>query len=326
MIRAMNLNLLDFALIVIVLLSVFSGWQRGFIFGMLDLVRWVGSLIAGLFLYQTVSENFISPLEWWSEIWDEPVSFLLVVIFASITIQLIGNAILRRIPRDAHKRQANRALGVLPGAANGLITAMILATVFLALPLAGSFGESVRESALVNRLAVFSEELESRLAPIFHEAITQTLNRRTTVHPGSEERVALPFKIENSRPRPEIEARMLELVNRERAAAGLAPLELDPELTETARKHSADMFERGYFSHYTPENASPFDRMRADGVRYLTAGENLALAPTVQIAHTGLMNSPGHRANILRAQFGRVGIGIMDGGWRGLMVTQNFRN
>jgi len=47
---------------------------------------------------------------------------------------------------------------------------------------------------------------------------------------------------------------------------------------------------------------------------------------SVRIAHAGLMNSPGHRANILRPQFGRVGIGIMDGGVHGLMVTQNFRN
>jgi uncharacterized protein YkwD len=66
--------------------------------------------------------------------------------------------------------------------------------------------------------------------------------------------------------------------------------------------------------------------MREDDVRFRTAGENLALAPSLQIAHTGLMNSPGHRANILRPQFGRVGIGILDGGRRGLMVTQNFRN
>ena len=48
--------------------------------------------------------------------------------------------------------------------------------------------------------------------------------------------------------------------------------------------------------------------------------------PTLPIAHNGLMNSPGHRANILRPEFGRVGIGIMDGGLRGLMVTQKFRN
>lgn len=119
---------------------------------------------------------------------------------------------------------------------------------------------------------------------------------------------------------------MLEMINRERGKAGLKPLTADPELTEVARKHSRDMFERGYFSHITPEGHSPFDRMRAANVHFLTAGENLAIAPTLPIAHTGLMNSPGHRANILRPTFGRVGIGIMDGGRRGLMVAQEFRN
>jgi len=119
---------------------------------------------------------------------------------------------------------------------------------------------------------------------------------------------------------------MLELINRERAANNLEPLEADPEMTEVARLHSADMFARSYFSHNTPEGKTPFERMRDQDVRYRTAGENLALAPTLQIAHTGLMNSPGHRANILQPRFGRVGIGILDGGRRGLMVTQNFRN
>jgi uncharacterized protein YkwD len=119
---------------------------------------------------------------------------------------------------------------------------------------------------------------------------------------------------------------MLELVNQERIAAGLRPLAPDPELREVARRHSADMFERGYFAHATPEGRDPFDRMREANVHFVTAGENLALAPTVQLAHTGLMNSPGHRANILHPEFGRVGIGIMEGGIRGLMVTQDFRD
>jgi uncharacterized protein YkwD len=86
------------------------------------------------------------------------------------------------------------------------------------------------------------------------------------------------------------------------------------------------MFARGYFAHDTPEGRDPFERMREAKIRFETAGENLALAPTVQVAHRGLMNSPGHRANILNAQFGRVGIGIMDGGIRGLMISQEFRN
>ena len=56
------------------------------------------------------------------------------------------------------------------------------------------------------------------------------------------------------------------------------------------------------------------------------AGENLALAQTLRIAHKGLMNSPGHRANILHKSFGRLGIGILSGDMHGIMVTQAFRN
>jgi uncharacterized protein YkwD len=97
-------------------------------------------------------------------------------------------------------------------------------------------------------------------------------------------------------------------------------------LTAVARQHSADMLARGYFSHYSPEGKTALDRLRAQRIAFLIAGENLALAPTVTVAHTGLMHSPGHRANILRPQFGKVGIGILDAGRHGIMVTQNFSN
>ncbi|HEY0432465.1 MAG TPA: CAP domain-containing protein, partial [Chitinophagaceae bacterium] len=116
------------------------------------------------------------------------------------------------------------------------------------------------------------------------------------------------------------------LVNEERAKQGLRPLAPDPELTNVARAHSQDMFARGYFAHISPEGKSPFDRMDQAHVQYNTAGENLALAHSLTIAHNGLMNSPGHRANILNPAFGRVGIGILDGGFYGLMVSQEFRN
>jgi uncharacterized protein YkwD len=86
------------------------------------------------------------------------------------------------------------------------------------------------------------------------------------------------------------------------------------------------MFIRGYFSHYTPEGKDSFDRMRGAGIKFLQAGENLALAQTLSIAHQGLMNSPGHRENILRPMFGRIGIGVYDGGIRGLMISQEFKH
>lgn len=321
----MSFNLIDALLIFIVLLSVIFGWQRGFILGLLDLLRWIGSLLAALYFYQPVSRLLARFVDW-SEIWTQPLAFVFIVVAVGLVIQILGNFLLKRLSPDVHKSQTNRALGTLPGFASGLLTAAILAALLFSLPLSDDFQESLRESRAANQLAALTDQLESSLAPVFEPAIKQTLNRRVPADPQSGERVALPYKIENAPARPDLEAALLELINQERAANNLEPLEADSEMREVARLHSADMFARSYFSHNTPEGKTPFDRMRDRDVRYRTAGENLALAPTLQIAHTGLMNSPGHRANILQPRFGRVGIGILDGGRRGLMVTQNFRN
>jgi uncharacterized protein YkwD len=320
-----SFNLIDIVLILLVLLSVLNGWRRGFILGVLDLLGWALVLITGLRFYQPVARWLRAYVALWPEVWNRPIAFVAIAIAAGGLVQIIGYALLRRLPKEVHEKTFNRLLGVVPGLANGLITAALVAALLLAMPLGEGLRERTRESPLANHLAVYAERLEAVLHPVFAEAIAETLNL-LTIQPESHERVSLPYTVANPRPRPDLEARMLELVNQERVAAGLKPLAADPELTEVARRHSADMFARGYFAHDTPEGLDPFDRMRKANVRFVTAGENLALAPTVQVAHRGLMNSPGHRANILYPQFGRVGIGILDGGIRGLMISQEFRN
>ncbi len=283
------------------------------------------SLLAGLRFYLPVAHWLGPRTGFWPDVLTRPVAFLLVAGITCLAVNLLSYALQMKLPRDVHKRRINKVLGILPGLAYGLISAAIASALLLALPLNEGLRERARESATVNRLAGYAELLETALRPVFGEAIAETLNL-LTIRPESHERVSLRYTVPAPRPRPDLEAKMLLLVNKERIAAGLKPLAPDPELTELARKHSADMFARGYFAHVTPEGRDPFDRMQAAGVRFLAAGENLALAPTVEIAHTGLMNSPGHRANILNKNFGRVGIGIMDGGIHGIMVTQEFRN
>ena len=321
----MAINPIDILLVIVILLSVLNGYRRGFVHGVLDLAGWVLSLIAGLRYSQPLAQWLGPRIDVWSEVWDQPIAFVVIAIFVGVLVQAIGYALLRRLPEDINERRANQLFGVIPGFINGLIVAAILSALLLAIPLSEGLSERTRDSALVNRLAVYAERLESQLRPVFGDAIARTMNL-LTIRPDSDEKVTLPFKVENPRPRPDLEKQMLDLVNQERQAAGLNPLAPDPELTQVARQHSTDMFARGYFAHDTPEGLTPFDRMNKAGVRFLTAGENLALAPTLPLAHTGLMNSPGHRANILRPQFGRVGIGVMDGGMRGLMISQEFRN
>jgi uncharacterized protein YkwD len=136
----------------------------------------------------------------------------------------------------------------------------------------------------------------------------------------------LNFKVASSLSRPELEQQMLQLVNKERTAQGLAPLLWEPSLLGAARSHSQDMLARGYFSHYSLEGKTVSDRLRHSKARFLVAGEDLALAQTIPMAHEGLMNSPGHRANILNKSYGRIAIGVQDGGIHGLMITQVFKN
>lgn len=321
----MPFNVIDIVLVLVIVLSLINGYRRGFVHGVLDLAGWVLSLLAGLRYSQPVAQWIGPRVDLWSEMWDQPVAFVLIALMTGVIVHVIGYWALRRLPEDIHEREVNRVAGLLPGFVNGLITAAIISALLLAIPLSEMLSERTRDSVIANRLAVYAEQLEGQLRPVFGDAIARTLNL-LTIQPDSNERVTLPFKVSAPKPRPDLEKQMLDLVNQERVARGLNPLAPDPELTEVARKHSTDMFARGYFAHDTPEGISPFDRMRDAGVRFVTAGENLALAPTIPVAHNGLMNSPGHRANILRKEFGRVGIGVMDGGMRGLMVSQEFRN
>jgi uncharacterized protein YkwD len=120
------------------------------------------------------------------------------------------------------------------------------------------------------------------------------------------------------------EKQMLDLHNRTRSERGLPLLCINPILTKTARDHSQDMLDRDYFSHYSPEGSTPFDRMKRVGYtscgRTSICGENLAVGAsypsTPERLFEALMNSPGHRANILRKEFREVGIGLQAGNYK----------
>ena len=317
------MNWIDIILILVIALAIFVGWQRGFILSTLSLFKWVGTLVIA-YLYYPYFAKWIAKLVDLGA-WLLPAAFILVAIIAGSLLGLLTRLIIRNLPGDVHQHGINRFLGMVPGAINGYLYAIILSALFLALPIRDGINSEVRDSRLGLKLAMQSEWANRKLAPVFNEAIRQTINS-LTIKPGSNEKIDLPFKYSRARARPDYEAAMLEMVNRERVKHGLNPLQPDSEMTQVARAHSQDMFIRGYFAHVSPDGKDPFQRMREANVKFLAAGENLALAQTVEIAHTNLMNSPGHRANILSPSFGRLGIGILDGGFYGLMVSQEFRD
>ena len=318
------MNYVDVLLLLIVALAMWAGWAKGFILGITDLFVWLGSLLIGFFFYQETGKLLykIFPA---LGVWGFPLGFLLTVIASRVILSLIVNRLIRQTPADAHLSPVNKAMGIIPGVITGSIYAAILAALLLSVPMWNGLAKEARESKIANQLGVQVAWLDQKFSPIFGEAAKQTMNRMV-VKPESDETVNLHYTVKDPTARPDLERAMLALVNEERTKRGLPAVKADSALTRVARAHSVDMFARGYFSHYTPEKKDPFDRMRSAGVKFLTAGENLALGRTLKICHEGLMNSPGHRANILNPSFGRLGIGVLDGGIYGLMISQEFRN
>ena len=118
------------------------------------------------------------------------------------------------------------------------------------------------------------------------------------------------------------EQEVIRLTNVERAKYGLAPLTEDWELSRVARYKSQDMHDRRYFDHTSPTYGTPFQMMKAFGLTYRSAGENIAMGyRTPQAVVTGWMNSSGHRANILNSSYTKIGVGyVADGNY----WTQQF--
>jgi uncharacterized protein YkwD len=196
-----------------------------------------------------------------------------------------------------------------------------------ALPLRGSVKTDVNNSRMGSVLMITAQKYGAPVQTGINSAKDEMM-KFLTVEPDSKETISLQIS-----PAPgdividdTSERAMLKLVNDERAKAGVRPLTSDVKLIVVARAHSRDMFERRYFSHMTPEGLSPSDRMEKGGVEFFVAGENLAYAPDLVTAHTGLMKSPGHRKNILDPEFRHVGIGILTTDKWGMMVTQDFTN
>lgn len=121
------------------------------------------------------------------------------------------------------------------------------------------------------------------------------------------------------------EQEVVKLTNAERTKAGLSPLQTDDKLMAAAREKSQDMQSNNYFSHTSPTFGSPFDRMKALGIAYKSAGENIAQGQrSPQEVVQAWMDSPGHRANILNGKFTHIGVGYVKSGnyWTQQFITK----
>ncbi len=314
------MDIIDIILIVTVILFVGLGYKRGFVNSFFQLVQWAGAFTVAVLLY-TNTAQLVDQYFSVTEEWQKPLSFLLLFITTLLVLSLLFVLLKKKLAPEAQFSYVNKIAGLIPGFLTGTVVAILLAKVFAVsvwYTEPGKAGNSILVAALndatgwvdANMEAVFNASGQPRVSGSFE-----------TAYSASGE-----FKSETFTARPDLELLMLRMVNAEREKRGLQILVPDDKLQLAAQQHAADMFGRGYFSHNTPEGINPFERMRKMGIKYAFAGENLAHSFNLDEAHSGLMNSPGHRANILNKNFGKVGISILDSDINGLMLVQEFSN
>ncbi len=230
------------------------------------------------------------------------------------------------IPRLPHLEfPFARVLSVIPALLRALIFLALILVLLATFPIQPLIKKAVLDSTIGSQILKQAYQLEGPVKNVFGGVTNDTLTF-LTIKPKTNEKVDLGFQTSEITIDEESEKMMVDLINKERISRGLKTLEFDSHLRTIARAHSEDMFKRGYFSHYSPEGLTVADRASSVGIDFLIIGENLAYAPNVSLAHQGLMNSEGHRANILSTDYGRLGIGVLDGGVYGRMFTQVFRN
>ena len=323
----MNLpfSLIDVAILLLLLAAVWAGYRSGFIATTYGLATWIVSFAAAV-LFQAQAAQLVEKFGL-SPATARPVGFIVVLVIVEGLFSIAGffalTPLVRAVRRVRPIETADRLLGVFPAAARALFVLAIVLAALVAAPLSSDFKATIESSRIARGLIDQISALQPTLARLSGQLGESVPLFVTRLGEDQSESLDLPNDLTLSAD-PVAERQMLELVNEERSAAGLAALVWDERLVPVARQHSEEMFRLKYFAHQSPMSGTPFDRIRNAGVAYTRAGENLAYAQSVSVAHRGLMQSPGHRENILRPEFTHMAIGIVSAGAYGRMFTQVF--
>ncbi len=317
------MNWVDLLIVFLVLLFAIQGVGRSFIAEASDFIFFLAAFAVSLKFYNigaAVLENSLNINHSFSSV----IGFFLVWAVVEILLSLLAGLVISTKDLTVLDQRLKN-FSFMPALFRGIITVAIILVLVATFPIQPNLKTAVDSSLLGSEILARAYGLERPIKNVF-DGFTESSLTFLTIEPKTNESINLGFRTANLKSRPDLESRMIDLVNNERSSRGIQALRSDPALLSIAREHSADMFERGYFSYYSPEGKSVADRADAAGISYQVIGENLAYAPSLERAQSGLMSSPGHRANILSSDYQRIGIGIMDGGVYGLMITQVFTN
>jgi len=319
---SLNGNWIDLVIMTIIIYFASEAFRVGFWAILANFISFLLSLIIALLGYQIISgllqDNFTL-----SRSSANALGFFLTALIAEGILGFLVVRVVRKMPSRYLKKWWSKILAIIPAAGEGIILVAFILTLFLALPIFPKVKVDITDSMIGGLLVENTSGLEAKLDEIFGGVVENSVTY-FTIKPESSESIPLNIDSLELSEDEKGEKEMLVLVNDERTSRGLSKLEWNPDALKVAKAHATDMWERRYFGHVSPDGLDLSDRLNGEGILYRVAGENLAFAPTVVTAHLGLMESPGHKANILSPEFRKVSIGVIDNGIHGKIFVQVF--
>lgn len=315
------MTIADIFILLIVSVSAIIGYKKGFIYFSTVCIKWCGS-VAAPFLLAPVITNILQAEFQVQELWLFIISFIVLFLTTFALLSIAESWLLFYTKKTTHANWLNKSAGIIAGAiAGSVFTAINYHVINASVWEKGN--DELDKSVIIGQyrqlVGITPEQLVNNIVLSVNGLQVAGVTTESSSKKES-------FQTTNFSSDAIKELQLLQLVNEERSLRKLPPLVMNHELSVAAKLHGADMFTRGYFSHNTLEGKDPFQRMNTLNIAYKFAGENLAYSYTITRAHAALMKSPGHRANILNPKFSKIGISVLNGGSKGLMVVQEFKN
>jgi uncharacterized protein YkwD/uncharacterized membrane protein required for colicin V production len=320
----MQIAWVDVVFIGIFLYFAFRGWTQGIIYLSASFLAFALSLFLAL-RYAGAVSAFLNDTFGISSKWAVFIGFFLVAFAAEALISEFLSRVLQKAPARLVQGSVSKVIGLVVSIASGVFLVGLFLFFLLLVPVRGTIKDDIRSSFIAPKILSFIEFYTGPLPNILKESAKE-LTKFMTVKPNSRESIELDVRVgeEDVATDYESEDQMAELVNMERQRAGAQILRVNQSMTDVARLYGKRMLLERFFSHYDVQGLDVSHRLEEAGVRFFIAGENLAYAPDLSTAYEGLMNSDGHRKNILDERFRRIGIGVIDAGVWGKMFVQVF--
>lgn len=320
----MNVAWIDILLIIVFVYFFIRGWRRGFLYLFFGFISFIVAFLIAL-RYSHLFSDVLSRYLGLPPAVNIFIAFFSIAFIIEGVISLFLTYVINRTPQGLKNSPFNRAIGAVFYSGGALVFLAGFLFFVLLIPVRSSLKENIRHSVIAPYVLALLETYGGSLPHVLNESV-QKLTTFVTISPSSSETIPLAIVVDEKSLNVDYqsEAAMIQLLNEERSKQNLPQLSSSLSLQEVARSYSKRMLLGKYFSHIDPDGNDVGDRLSEQEILFLIAGENLAYAPDVTIAHAGLMNSEGHRKNILDPSFRRVGVGIIDAGIFGKMFTQIF--